>query len=596
MPPRTPAPSGPHINQTQFSPESVNTLQTPRFESPTADHGVSSSNAFHPGLLTTAYGHSQTPTADPSKMEPQARDTEVGRAAARIVQSHINPGRNVADTAKPSANRWVASHMPTPGSAGHKALENDRLLDLGEKFYPNDAHGAALAHASGYDYSSPETAALRRTGGHSDDIRRNYGNRLSEDQIGRYNNFHAQLAEHRAANPDNAGVKEYGKRTQDMTDRMSAPGFGDRVHKAAAELAVTSPQNPWERNVQQAFELRDVEHEHPGAVAEVNSWPTRPTKDGGVKTTKPKDPDNPKRNVTLRPDEGVPNRHGVPAGNPRRGSQFDNMTAHPHELALNQQSGDTIKAGLDIQRGGDPEKYVRTDENRRIKIGTFEGNIENPWGGRQIPGTRQHDAANGVQRKFGDVGDHMAQGWGAHPNEGSHMSSAQFDQHSGGGSRKATVDFRAHDIATGYATPTAIAPGLDIAKTAKSRTAGGQKYDALEEAHGRAADYVNEHHAEHRVGGLPLMPSQIQGTTWWRDRVHTNMEMGGSGKGTGLVHENGGNHAAGEEISGKTSSRNSKPVGQPASPGETAQMGSYFGARDVADKAKKAAAAAAKKK
>jgi hypothetical protein len=445
-------------------------------------------------------------------------------------------------------------------------MENDRLLDLGEKFYPHDAHGAALAHAAGYDYGSPETAALRRTGGHAVDIRRSYGNRLSEGQIQGYNNFHQQLGNFRDTHPDNAGVQQYNARTSDITARTAdTPEFGARVHKAAAELAVTSPQNPWERNVQDAFELRDTAREHPGAVANLNSWPTQPTKTGGVKTTKPK-------GARLEPDAGVPNRHGIPDASARRNGQFDNMTARPDQLSLNHHAGSSIKAGLDIEAGGDSEKYVSTDETHRVKIGTFKGNMENPWGGRQVPGTRQAGHS-----QFGAVHDSMAEGWGVHPNQDSPMPGGQFDKLSGGGSRKATVDFRAHDIATGYATPTNLSPGLTAEKSAKTRPSGGQKYDMLEEAHGRATDYLNEHHAEHRVGGVPMMPSQAQGATWWRDRVHQNMEMGGNGKGTGLVHASGSIETG--DAQGKTSFRNAKPVGQPAAAGETDQMGGYLAAR-----------------
>src|SRR5262249_10766946 len=159
--------------------------------------------------------------------------------------------------------------------------------------------------------------------GHTVDIRRSYGNRLSEDQISQYNGFHAQLAGHRAAHPDNPGVQAYSERTAGITARTAdTPEFRDRTHKAAAELAGASPQNPRERNVEDAFELRDTAREHPGAVANLNSWPTTEPKTGGVKTTKPK-------GARLEPDAGVPNRHGIPDATARRNGQFDNMTARP---------------------------------------------------------------------------------------------------------------------------------------------------------------------------------------------------------------------------------------------------------------------------
>lgn len=587
-----------HVNQTQFSPETVNTNRSPRFESPTADAGVPRDNSFNPNLLSTAYGHSETPIDHPGQMSPERRQIEVGRAAARVVQSQVNSGRNPSEGGAgarlvgSSGNMHTYEHangqrearhtsLPAPGTAGDHQLQNDRILDNGEKFYSHDAHGSALAIAGGFGYDSPEHRALRATGGHSEDRRRDYGNRQSEAQIQGHNNFLNDMDKHRASNPNDPGVQLHQQRTANIRGTVNGLSGGD-VHKAAAELAVTSPQNPWEKNVQDAFELRDLEAKHPQTAADVQNWQGK--KPEGTKvTTEGVLP--PVEGPGKKPDKSA-SAEDVSAYNSRKSSaQAEDARREGITMSVNHLPFSTIKAGMDIQRGGDSEKYVATDDTHRVKIGNFLNNIKNPYGGAQIPGTRDSNLSPG---QFGSHGDHMAEHWGeaGRVNQDNRMSQGTFEGHAGQGNRNVTVDFRAHDIATGYATPTNLAPGLSEPKTTKARGAAGQKYDLLNEAHGAAADYVNTHHSEHHVGGMPLNPAQLQGTTWTRDRVHQNMQMGGSGTGVGLVHEETGT-ASGEKGStgkGKTASRNSKPIGQPESPGEKPQMTRYFEARNIAKK------------
>lgn len=544
------------LNQTQFSADTVAKTKSPRFDTG-ADGGVSRHNEHNPGLLSQAYGHTDVPITEPKTTE--GRDAEIGRAAARVVQSHVNPGRNSSESfagaknlGKTSQGYTVAQnksgqafasapHMPVAGSKEHHALENDRILDSGEKFYSHDAHGTALAIAGGFNSGSPEANALARTGGHSSDIRRDYGNRLSESQIQSHNSFHQQLAAHREAHPENPGVALHNERTESIRNSVNNTSTTD-LKKASGLLAVTSPQNPWEANKKDAFEIRDLESKHPAVANEIKTTEKGSAPAGGV-------------GKTVTPNGILPAAKKVtPAERASRQDQAMSINHLPYK---------TIRAGMDIANGGDSEKYVSTDETHRVKIGNFKTNIENPYGGASVPGTHLNGGQFGkhedaLVNKFGETG---------RVNKDNRMPQKTAEGLMGQGNRNATVDFRANDIATGYATPTSLAPGLSQSKTSKTRDAAGRRYDMLNEAHGRAADYVNAHHPEHTVGSLPLNPAQIQGTTWTRDRVHQNMEQGGSGKGV---------KGQGEAIG---AGRNAKPVGQPAAKGETEQMGSYFKAR-----------------
>ena len=158
------------------------------------------------------------------------------------------------------------------------------------------------------------------------------------------------------------------------------------------------------------------------------------------------------------------------------------------KMDLNKQPTDTILKAHAIATGSArPEDYVAMDPTHRVKIGSFAHNIEHP-----------------------DTSPHT------------------------------TVDFRAHDIATGQLLSTSTGRGLS--RTGKNtRGPEGKRYDMLEEAHNRAAAVINEHHADRRQQSAPLQAKQVQGVTWWADKNFQDERMGGV-MGGGHLHagENGG--------------------------------------------------------
>lgn len=166
------------------------------------------------------------------------------------------------------------------------------------------------------------------------------------------------------------------------------------------------------------------------------------------------------------------------------------------KMDLNKQPSGTILKAVDIARGtAAPEEHVAQGADTRVKIGSFANNVERP-----------------------ETSPHT------------------------------TVDFRAHDIATGKlrstSTDRAISKSGAAPKPGKSASqaySSRQRYLMLEEAHNRAAQHINEHMPELRHQAGPIQPKQVQAVTWWADKIHQDTRLGGVMNG-GHLHggENGG--------------------------------------------------------
>jgi hypothetical protein len=145
------------------------------------------------------------------------------------------------------------------------------------------------------------------------------------------------------------------------------------------------------------------------------------------------------------------------------------------KMDLNKQPNEAIRKAHEIASGkARPEDYVAMDPTHRVKIGTFAQNIEHP---------------------------------GTSPN--------------------VTVDFRTHDISVGKLLSTSTARGLSANPKSKTRDVAGRRYDMLDEAHSRAAAYVNENHPDRRLQSNPIDAKQMQAVTWWADKNHQDESMGG---------------------------------------------------------------------
>lgn len=147
--------------------------------------------------------------------------------------------------------------------------------------------------------------------------------------------------------------------------------------------------------------------------------------------------------------------------------------------SLNRQPSHAILHARAIARGEiEPEDDIATDEAHRVKIGSFYHNIVNP-----------------------DTSPHT------------------------------TIDFRAHDIATGEMHATGM--NRHISRTALRPGSKGheqkQRYTMLEEAHRRATSIINDKHADRRLQKQPLQPKQVQAVTWWGEKHHED-ELGLSNK------------------------------------------------------------------
>lgn len=504
---------------------------------PDSGKGPKASLERIPNLSTMQFGHEQVPIANPSKMSDADRERHVSDVAGRLVQSQVNHGSpgTGSSWAHPAVKKF---DQEFPGG-----VRTGRLEELGEKFYPHDFHGAAVAHAAGYNYDDPETKALRRTGGHEVDLRRDYGNVLPEHQIRAYNDFHGQLASYRERNASNPGVARYTGRVNDITARtQNTPEFSRKLDQSVGVLANESPQTGWELNVQQGFEARDMDKFASHAAGEVRQG-RRPA--GGVKpdpgkvnphgismdnkdnrywagyvpgTTKAaperiqtgRNPDGSVRTamkakvnskgdaVPATPDmkSGVKNVAGIdesgkaiPLG---RSARVNTAAGQTGNMALHADSAATLKQSLGIMAGDDPEQYVRTDPVNRVKIGSFRLNGRNPYDVAP-PGTRQYNEEHGLEhRPFGTVSDSMAYTWGIHASKDSRVTPEQAD--AAGGSPKTrfvTSDFRHVDVANGITTATSQEKGVTPAPRAANRQSEAKRYDIYEEGTQRATDYTN---------------------------------------------------------------------------------------------------------
>lgn len=425
-----------------------------------------------PDIQSRAYGTEPLPLPT----GPEGRDERIGRMAARQVQTQLNSTR--------------------------------RQQHAGETFYSHDAHGSARAIAAGYDYDSPEHRALRATGGMKPSHRRDFGNILPEDKIAAHEDFTKQVAAHRErvqANPEKypgsiaANVSLGQHREAEMSKRQNAPGFGEKLHKAAGMLAATSPQTEWETNVHQAFEARDLDKTAPSTLKRLRTDDrdySRPVKKNGTVV------------------EGKYNRIPV-------------TDEQGNKMALNQRPTRDILNAHDIWAGTKkPEDVVDMSENGRVKIGSFAYNIEHP-----------------------------------HDNASSAYPAPEPPKNKAFSSHPVTNDFRQYDILTGKPNTASTNRGISSAgKT--SRGVGGTRYDELTEAGHLATDYLNTHHAkESRVQARPLEGLQSQGVTWFTDREGTEKGLTG-GKGSvkkgAHLHAGEGGKAA---VRGEGNTR--KPTGQP---------------------------------
>lgn len=406
--------------------------------------GADGTPNHQPGLRETAFGHENTPLN--MDVTPAEKSARVGRMAGRIAQTHL---------------------AATP-----------EHMQAGETFYSHDAHGTARAIAAGYDHGSPEHKYLAHTGGMTPSLERDYGNVVSHEQVKSWNGFQGDLAAHRERvnmNPHQFGgdiaknVATGQARVADIAARHQEPGFADRAHRAAGALAISSPQTEWGLNKKQAFEMRDMERDNPKMLAQLR--------------TDDRDYDNPvKEKGQVVP--GKFNRLQV------------TRDSDGGKMALGSRPTDDILNGVDVMAGRKrPEDVVDTSENGKVKIGSFQTNIERP-----------HDDAD--ISKFPAPEPHDNGGRSGHD---------------------VTSDFRAHDIGTGRTLPANGNRGLSTGSTVTgARSASGRRYDEMVEAHHLATDYMNEHEAaSSRVQKRPLEGLQTQGSSWFSDRVGTADRMQG---------------------------------------------------------------------
>ena len=201
-----------------------------------------------------------------------------------------------------------------------------------------------------------------------------------------------------------------------------------------------------------------------------------------------------------------------PSRKPNKQGKLQRYEVHDdagQKMALNKQPSASILKAHEIAQGfSAPEATVASGPDDRVKIGSFMHNVEHP----------------------------------------------QTSPHT-------TVDFRAHDIATG--TLRATSEPREISKSGKPPREGKapskaydsrQRYLMIEEAHNRATDHINEHLPHLRQQEAPLQPKQVQAVTWWADKDSQDAQMGGVAKG-GHLHAGKGGKALGREALGK-------PVGQ----------------------------------
>lgn len=255
--------------------------------------------------------------------------------------------------------------------------------------------------------------------------------------------------------------------------------FEHRVNQAAGVIARLSPQTDWGQNVTQAHEAFHMPEQA------LNDLITN------------------KRDMS-----GQPNKKGEYPRAPVVDEQGNKM-------ALNNQPSASIIKAVEIARGEDPEKYVKSEESQRVKIGSFKENV-------------------------------------AHPDTSPHV----------------TVDFRAHDIAAGQLLSTGTNRGISKTPKAGSTRAGTKaaeekaRYNMFEDAHKRATDIINDKRRADSPSLIPnipshdvdLQPKQVQAVTWWADKNAQDTAMGGKKVGTaGNLHVGAGTKNRGDL---------GKPVGQ----------------------------------
>lgn len=181
----------------------------------------------------------------------------------------------------------------------------------GERFYSDEAFGAAHAISQGVDPDS---------------------------QLGRLYRRRPLGAK---GNPDENVAK-------------FAPEQLPGIHRAAGVIARLSPQNPWEKNVTQAWEAHQV------------------------------DPDGPMMQHVRSQVAGKTARQTI-------------KDEHGNTMSLNSQPSDNIMKAVDMAHGRAPvEKYVQHEGSKRVKIGSFYENIIHPSTSEHTTvDFRHHDIAYG---------------------------------------------------------------------------------------------------------------------------------------------------------------------------------------------------------
>lgn len=393
-------------------------------------------------LQAKQFGQEDVPLSMPAT--PEDREALVSRMAGRIVQTHLS------------------------------ATPVERLT--GERFYSHDAHGAARSMAMGINPNSGAGTVTRMMG----KDRAASDNRLpgitamprGETQS-IYDGPHGDA--HRAA-------------ADDWQARGTGPEYQQRLHQAAGVLAKTSPQTEWSLNIRQAHEAWNMRDENPQMLSQLA------TDDRDY--SRPKMKGRGKSRAQELDKQGNPKFNRIPVRSDSTGEKMD----------LNSKPTRDILASDKMAHGDPTENHVATDDIHRVKIGSFQRNIEDPYG-----------------------------------------------------SPDTTVDFRAHDIAVGKPYQTSAERGLSQDPKSKSRGDAGNRYDIFQEAHERAAGYVSAHHADTVFQSEPLQPKQIQATTWWADKDFQDGELGGE---EGV--QGGGHLHRGADGKGKSRDDLPKPVGQPA--------------------------------
>lgn len=374
---------------------------------------------------------------------PEEHEALVGRMAGRIVQSHL------------------------------AATPMERMQ--GERFYSHDAHGAARSMAMGDDPNGGVGQVNRMMG---------KGNTVEDNRITPGPMMRGETSSLTSGPTSHI----HQAAAEDWQRRGSGAEYEHRVHQAAGVLARTSPQTEWGLNIRQAHEAWNMHTDNPKMLSRLA--------DDDRDYDRPVTKGRGKNKVQQLDAQGNPQFKRIPVVSDSTGER----------MALNARPTNDILNSSRMAQGEPTENYVATDDAHRVKIGSFQRNIEDPYG-----------------------------------------------------SPDTTVDFRAHDIGVGKPYRTNRDRGLSQVPGSKSRGVDGKRYDIFQEAHDRATSYLNAHHPEARIQSAPLQSKQVQGTTWWADKNTQDVELGGEeGVAAGGHLHNGAN--------GKHMTRDDlpKPIGQPA--------------------------------